>query len=571
MTFHSPWDQPAYQKKKRKETKKVPARKKVTEKAKKKVTEKARKAKKAEQRVDRWREQQLYQAKDSPFRPADYEILFSEPGNRNSNISRGDVLRFLDDHHYLGTLPNSAHYLYGMWHKPTKELVGVAAYGSPGSPPVLESSFPGLEAPKHKKLDVEHFKQTGKKLWLPAPRKVSQYALELLRLALLTGVPKNAESWFVDKTFDRLRGMDKRGVISFSDPDVGHVGTVYKALSAVYTGTSRPEWQWRFPDGVVYHNRHKTKIEAADPCHGSGKSTSGLAEAKGILTKWGGPPRRGECLRKWMARVLKKHADRVPGPGKMRYVWGLTKTQESEIRQRQKRGEKKVAELHAKGWDEDRIRRYLERKRYEIEHTKKGKEKRFMLQRFPYYPCGACLDPFPDHKTEDCPQFDPLRGAAQTVSNPDSFQSPWDQPAYGKRKGRRRASRARPRISPVESVVRHTEGWIDELAEGTPQERSKRTSPLQTEDVMLFVYWAPGVMRRELAQAWLGEGDPSAVRFAVMRRDPSGRWYLRQERDADLEEAAREFVSSVGAGRAQELVRQPVHANPVNPILWGRQ
>jgi hypothetical protein len=391
----------------------APARKKKAPARKKKATKKKAK-KKPQQRVDRWREQQLYQAKDSPFRGADYEILYNEPGNKNSNISREDVARFLFDHHYIGTVPDGAHYFYGMWHKPSKQLVGVAAYGQPGSPPVLKSSFPGLEDPDYEALDVPRFKQTGEKLWLPAPRKVSQYALELLRLALLREVPKNGESWFVDKTFDRLRAMDKRGIISFSDPIVGHVGTIYKALSAVYTGTSRPEWVWRFPDGTLYHNRHKTKIDAADPCHGSGKSISGIAKAKAVLSKWGGPPRRGECLRKWQTRVLKEHAAREPGPGKMRYVWGLTKTQESEIRQRRKRGQRRLAELRAKGWDEERIRKRMARDRSGV-ILPGDEEKKPILHPFEYYPCGSCLDPFPDHKTEECPLFDPARGAAQTT------------------------------------------------------------------------------------------------------------------------------------------------------------
>ena len=48
-----------------------------------------------------------------------------------------------------------------------------------------------------------------------------------------------------------------RVVVSFADPEHGHIGKIYQAGSWIYTGQSDPSWQW-FHDGRWKHNREIT-------------------------------------------------------------------------------------------------------------------------------------------------------------------------------------------------------------------------------------------------------------------------------------------------------------------------
>lgn len=569
MTVNLPWDQPVYKKAERKKTKK-----KVAKKATKKKPPVRKKAKKAAKkpeawlakgfwsgvfdpetgRVDRWYKRKLYQAVPGTFHKNEYELILPE------SMSLEAARDFVKTHHYLKGLGENIRFVYGMWHKPTKQLVGVAAFGSPPYVHVLPSSFPHLE-------------------------DITQVGSELTRLVLLQGVPQNGESWFVGAALKDMRErQDQRAVISFSDPKVGHAGGIYKSLEAGYTGTSRARKGWVYlDDGTPVTENDKSKLMAACPIHrasyrkrlsrlqrqglpekeikrrlkgqcGSGKSISGWEKAIKRFEEHGAPPyRKGTCLGEWRDTVLPLIAAESEMPGKHRYLWEFPEGFGVLSRRLQRRAMREMSE-EMRG-------RSLQRPSGEIA-----------------YPCGICMQI--DHKTIDCPEFELRRKATAKLRatpkwmqrqlrgrrNPSDFQSPWDQPVYGKR---RKARRSRPRLGPVEAVVRFTEGWLDELAEGTPRERSSDTSPLQTEDVMLFVYWAPGVMRRELAQAWFGYGDVSAARFGIMLRGPSG-WYLPQDRDSDLQGAAREFVSRVGAGRALDLVRHPVLTNPLWPDMSWR-
>lgn len=63
--------------------------------------------------------------------------------------------------------------------------------------------------------------------------------LELTRLWLRDEEPKNAESCFLSKTFKWLRvNTGIRILISYSDPDAGHIGTIYQASGWMYQGNS---------------------------------------------------------------------------------------------------------------------------------------------------------------------------------------------------------------------------------------------------------------------------------------------------------------------------------------------
>jgi hypothetical protein len=73
--------------------------------------------------------------------------------------------------------------------------------------------------------------------------------LELTRLFVFDGYGSNIESWFVGQTFNWLRenAPHIKALVSYSDPKVGHLGTVYQATNWVYQGNKiRPNDSWSF-------------------------------------------------------------------------------------------------------------------------------------------------------------------------------------------------------------------------------------------------------------------------------------------------------------------------------------
>lgn len=152
-------------------------------------------------------------------------------------------------------------------------------------------------------------------------------ALTLGRLVLLDAVPGNAESWFVARCLELLRREGLAGVVSFSDPEPrvagggsvlfpGHIGTVYQALGAVYTGRGSPKTQRLLADGRELPNRAQSKIR---------KGERGVRYAVRALVAAGArEPAPGEDLRAW----LDGERSRLTAPrrhqGNHRYAWGLT-------------------------------------------------------------------------------------------------------------------------------------------------------------------------------------------------------------------------------------------------------
>jgi hypothetical protein len=73
--------------------------------------------------------------------------------------------------------------------------------------------------------------------------------LELTRLFVFDGYGTNIESWFVGKSFEWLRenAPHIKALVSYSDPKVGHLGTIYQATNWIYQGNKiRPNDSWSF-------------------------------------------------------------------------------------------------------------------------------------------------------------------------------------------------------------------------------------------------------------------------------------------------------------------------------------
>lgn len=81
--------------------------------------------------------------------------------------------------------------------------------------------------------------------------------IELTRLWIDDCVGKNGESFLIGNT---IKMLDKKIIISYSEPDFGHLGIVYQATNWIYTGLTEKRTNRVAIDGsTTKHNRHECK------------------------------------------------------------------------------------------------------------------------------------------------------------------------------------------------------------------------------------------------------------------------------------------------------------------------
>lgn len=242
----------------------------------------------------RWRERRgVYRLAGEPFDPTAYEVA--------AIALDGPARAFVEAHHYSGTYP-AARRRFGLYAR-GGALVGVAVFSQPMRDEALRP-------------------------WARAD------AMELGRLVLLDDVRANAESWFVARCFDALRRDGLAGVVSHSDPEArtdasgaqvfaGHIGTVYQALGAVYTGRASPRTMRLTTDGRELSNRAASKIRTGE--RGARYATAQLVAAGAR------PPSQGEDLAAWyraeIARITRTQRHR----GNHRYVWALSRASHRDL------------------------------------------------------------------------------------------------------------------------------------------------------------------------------------------------------------------------------------------------
>lgn len=213
-------------------------------------------------------------------------------------IDEADAKDYVVANHYSASYPN-AKARYGLF-GPDDDLVGVAVFSIPAQERVLPRAFPGL-----------------------APMTES---LELGRLVLADEVPANGESWFLARCFDALLAGGVRGVVSFSDPvprvvdgEVvfpGHIGTIYQASNALYSGRSKPDTMAMFPDGTVLPRRAMSKVRKQDKGHDYVE--------RGLVARGARAMRAGEDPAAWLETALDATgARRVRHGGQHRYLFPL--------------------------------------------------------------------------------------------------------------------------------------------------------------------------------------------------------------------------------------------------------
>lgn len=124
--------------------------------------------------------------------------------------------------HYLGTTDFLATHHFGVFHG--DELLGCLSFGVPNA----------------KELKGYWTQNTQKGWW------------ELKRMALAPECPKNSESRSIAFAIRCLKKTyDVKGVITYADDGVGHVGTIYKASGFTYLGLTAPKSDFYGEDGKV--------------------------------------------------------------------------------------------------------------------------------------------------------------------------------------------------------------------------------------------------------------------------------------------------------------------------------
>lgn len=236
----------------------------------------------------RWRDQRgSYRLAGEPFSPTAYDVA---PIDLD-----GPARAFVEAHHYSGTYP-AARRRFGLYAR-GGDLVGVAVFSQPMRDEVLR----------------------------PWSRDA---AMELGRLVLLDDVRANGESWFVARCFDALRREGLAGIVSHADPEartdadgvtvfVGHIGTVYQALGAVYTGRASPRTMRVCADGRELSNRAASKLRNGE--RGARYATAQLVAAGAR------EPVDGEDLATWYRAEVARITRAQRHHGNHRYVWALSR------------------------------------------------------------------------------------------------------------------------------------------------------------------------------------------------------------------------------------------------------
>jgi hypothetical protein len=145
----------------------------------------------------------------------DVEDLDVMPKVRDMTVGRAtmtDVDEFCRRYHYTATGGNRT-WRYALWHGPT--VLGIVAYNLP-----TREACEAVFGPDH-----------YDKVW------------HMGRLALAETAPRNSESRLIGGSLQLIQRdhPDVWGVLTYAATDQGHIGYVYQATNALYTGATTPE------------------------------------------------------------------------------------------------------------------------------------------------------------------------------------------------------------------------------------------------------------------------------------------------------------------------------------------
>jgi hypothetical protein len=152
-----------------------------------------------------------------------------EYGFTLTDIKKDKLYRdFMEQWHYSHSAEVSAMYSFKLSCPKCYDIIAAAIY----SKPAMNSIY---------------------KLYAESEEEV----LELRRLVAIDNTPKNTESWFIGKTLKWLvKNTDKKTVVTYADPQFGHVGHAYRACNFNYDGLSGNTVVLQLPDGSTVHDRN---------------------------------------------------------------------------------------------------------------------------------------------------------------------------------------------------------------------------------------------------------------------------------------------------------------------------
>ncbi|PLR99512.1 Mom family adenine methylcarbamoylation protein [Bacillus sp. T33-2] len=139
---------------------------------------------------------------------------------------------YIKNNHYSHGCHNGASPCFGLYDG--QNLIGVLMFATPCSEMVRSSIF------------GEEYKQS---------------VIELHRLHILDGTPKNTESWFISRCLKLLKEIRPHiwAVLTFADQTEGHNGTIYKATNALRLGASTKRTFYLDETGRLRHPRQSGK------------------------------------------------------------------------------------------------------------------------------------------------------------------------------------------------------------------------------------------------------------------------------------------------------------------------
>jgi hypothetical protein len=140
-------------------------------------------------------------------------------------IDSKSATKMVVENHYLHRRASTM-FAYGLFDD--EEMIGCVIYGKPAS----NALCVGVCGPEE-----------------------SSKVLELTRLWIKDGTPKNTESFLIGRSL-KLLPKDKDIIVSYAEIGAGHIGVVYQATNWIYTGMSDRHVEWRLDGKSASHSRH---------------------------------------------------------------------------------------------------------------------------------------------------------------------------------------------------------------------------------------------------------------------------------------------------------------------------
>lgn len=156
-------------------------------------------------------------------------------------ISLNEARVIVEQFHYSHSVPTGKNIFFGWYFG--KELYAVADYGIGVNP--YQASFLS--------------RVTG----LPV---VNEELLELKRLARIEPARDVYLSQFIAGCHKILRKDGYKYIVSFSDPEYGHNGGIYRASNFQHLGTTNPEWHLIDDNGNRMHRRRAHRHSERNKC-----------------------------------------------------------------------------------------------------------------------------------------------------------------------------------------------------------------------------------------------------------------------------------------------------------------